>query len=428
MRVLVVGSGGREHAIAWKLAQSPSVSEVLIAPGNPGTAAVGENVAVQPDDIAGLARLARERSVDLTVIGPEAPLALGIVDAFTEAGLPVSGPTRAAAEIESSKVFSKAFMQRHGIPTAEYRSFSDFEAALEYARTFPQPPVIKADGLAAGKGVVVAQSHEEAESALRQMLVEGGFGASGSQVVVEEQLKGQEVSLLAFTDGERIAPLVPAQDHKAIYDGDRGPNTGGMGAFAPAGIMTPELQQEALQKVIEPAVAGLRAEGRPYKGVLYAGLILTDDGVKTLEFNCRFGDPEAQALLPILDADLAELYLQCAQGRLDPKSIAWHPGACVCVVMASGGYPGSYETGYPIDGIEEAERRGCLVFHAGTRIQRGRVVTAGGRVLGVTATGPNLDAAITTAYQGVEAICFFEAYYRTDIGAKGLAYTPEANV
>ncbi|NPV07296.1 MAG: phosphoribosylamine--glycine ligase [Anaerolineae bacterium] len=424
MRVLVVGSGGREHALAWKLAQSPSVSELLIAPGNPGTASLGENVQVQPNDVQGLVRLARERQVDLTVIGPEAPLAAGLADALTEAGLAAFGPSRAAAAIETSKVFAKEFMARHGIPTASFRAFSDYEQARAYVRSLPSPPVIKADGLAAGKGVIVCDSMDEAQQALRATMVEQEFGEAGRRVVVEERLCGQEVSLLAFTDGERVAAMLPAQDHKPIYDGDKGPNTGGMGAFAPAGILTSELQAEAVQRAIEPAVAGLQAEGRPYRGVLYAGLILTDDGLKVLEFNCRFGDPEAQALLPLLDADLAELCLQSARGHLDSTAVSWHAGACVCVVMASGGYPGPYETGYPIDGIEEAERRGCLVFHAGTRIRDGRLVTAGGRVLGVTATGPDLSAAITTAYEGVEAICFPGAYYRTDIGAKGLAYTP----
>lgn len=428
MRVLVVGSGGREHALAWKLAQSPSVSELLIAPGNPGTASVGQNVQVQADDVQGMVRLARERRVDLTVIGPEAPLAAGLADALGEAGLTAFGPSRAAAAVETSKVFAKEFMARHGIPTAAFRAFSDYEQARAYVRSLSSPPVIKADGLAAGKGVIVCDSTDEALQALRATMVEGEFGEAGRRVVVEERLHGQEVSLLTFTDGERAAALLPAQDHKPIYDGDRGPNTGGMGAFAPAGILTPELREEALRRVIQPAVAGLQAEGRPYRGVLYAGLILTEDSLKVLEFNCRFGDPEAQALLPLLNADLAELCLQSAWGQLDPTAISWHPGACVCVVMASGGYPGPYETGYPIDGIEEAERRGCLVFHAGTGMRDGRLVTAGGRVLGVTATRPDLNAAIATAYEGVEAICFQDAYYRTDIGAKGLAYTPQARV
>lgn len=426
MRVLLVGSGGREHALAWSLRRSPSVDSLLIAPGSPGTAREGENVAVNVDNIAGLTALARERSVDFTVVGPEAPLALGIVDAFQEAGLTISGPSRLAAEIESSKVFSKAFMRRHEIPTADYRAFSDYEEAVAFARSLPLPPAVKVDGLAAGKGVVVAQTYDEAEAALRRMLLEDQFGAAGKRVIVEERLEGQEVSLLAFTDGERVAPLVPAQDHKAIFDGDRGPNTGGMGAFAPAQILTPALQEEAMERIVLPAVRGMAAEGRPYRGVLYAGLILTPTGIKTLEYNCRFGDPEAQVLLPLLEGDLAALLLDCARGRLDDRSVRWQSAACACVVMASGGYPGHYQTEVPIEGIAEAESFGCLVFHAGTRMDGDRLVTAGGRVLGVTATGPDLQAAIRRAYRGVAAIHFDGAHYRTDVGAKGLAFAGSA--
>ncbi|MHB0876647.1 MAG: phosphoribosylamine--glycine ligase [Anaerolineae bacterium] len=421
MRVLLTGSGGREHTLAWKLRQSPSVTELIIAPGNGGTAALGENVPLRAEDVLGLVDLARSRHVDFTVVGPEAPLALGIVDAFTEAGLRIAGPHRAAAELESSKAFSKAFMQRHGIPTAGYRSFEEFEPALAYTRSLPKPPVVKADGLAAGKGVVVADTYEEAEAALRQMLIAKEFGASSNTVVVEEHLEGQEVSLLAFTDGERIAPLIAAQDHKRIADGDTGPNTGGMGAYAPAAVLTDELRREAIERVIEPAVRGMAAEGRPYRGVLYAGLILTDSGIETLEFNCRFGDPEAQVLLPLLDCDLADVLLRCSEGRLDPAQVRWHEGACVCVVMASGGYPGHYATGHAITGIERAEDLGCLVFHAGTKAGDGGVVTSGGRVLGVTATGTDLGQAIDKAYTGVRAIGFEGAQYRSDIGAKGLA-------
>lgn len=421
MRVLLIGSGGREHAMAWKLRQSPSVCELLIAPGNGGTAALGENVPIKAEDVAGLLHLALERRVDLTVVGPEAPLALGVVDAFEKAGLCVAGPSRAAAELESSKAFSKAFMQRHGIPTAEYRSFREFEPAVAYARSLPQPPAIKADGLAAGKGVVVADTYEEAEAAVRQMLVAREFGSSGDTVVIEERLVGQEVSLLAFSDGERVAPLIAAQDHKRVYDGDGGPNTGGMGAYAPAAVLTDTLRQDAIERVLEPAVRGMAAEGKPYRGVLYAGLILTNDGIKTLEFNCRFGDPEAQVLLPLLDCDLADVLQRCAEGRLDPLLVRWRAGACVCVVMASAGYPGRYSTGHPIYGIGQAEALGCQVFHAGTKVADGQVLTSGGRVLGVTATGTDLVEAIDLAYAGVRAISFEGAHYRTDIGAKGLS-------
>jgi phosphoribosylamine---glycine ligase len=422
VKVLLTGSGGREHALAWKLRQSPLVTELLIAPGNGGTASLGENVPVKAEDIAGLLSLARERRVDFTVVGPEAPLALGIVDAFTEAGMRISGPTRAAAELESSKAFSKAFMQRHGIPTAEYRSFSDYAEAAAYARSLPHPPAIKADGLAAGKGVVVADTYEQADAALRSMLVDEEFGAASATVVVEEHLAGQEVSLLAFSDGERVAPLIAAQDHKRIGDGDTGPNTGGMGAYAPAAVLTEDLRREAIERVLEPAVRGMAAEGRPYRGVLYAGLILTADGMKTLEYNCRFGDPETQVLLPLLDCDLADVLLRCAEGRLDPAQVRWHPGACVCVVMASAGYPGRYASGHPIAGIERAEALGCQVFHAGTKAGDGRVVTAGGRVLGITATGAALPQAMAAAYAGVRAVSFEGAHYRADIGAKGLSY------
>ena len=420
MKVLLVGSGGREHALAWKLRQSPSLSELIIAPGNGGTVSLGENVPVKSEDTANLLALAQSRRVDLTVVGPEAPLAAGLVDTFAQAGLLAFGPTRLAAEIETSKAFSKEFMARHGIPTAAYRTFSSYEAARGYVDSLVSPPVIKADGLAAGKGVVVTSGIQEAHEALRQMMLEREFGEAGGTVVVEEKLSGQEVSLLAFSDGTRLAPMIPAQDHKPALDGDCGPNTGGMGAYAPAPIMDEALRNQVVQQVLEPAIRGLAQEGRRYRGVLYAGMILTEHGPKTLEFNCRFGDPEAQALLPLLDADLAQILLACAQGQLNPQAVRWRPGACVCVVMASGGYPGRYKTGYPIEGIARAEELGCLVFHAGTRLQGSELVTSGGRVLSVTATGVDLEEAIAKAYAGVQAIHFQDAHYRTDIGAKGL--------
>ncbi|MGQ9555631.1 MAG: phosphoribosylamine--glycine ligase, partial [Anaerolineae bacterium] len=322
--------------------------------------------------------------------------------------------------IETSKAFSKEFMARHGIPTAAYRTFSSYEAARGYVDSLVSPPVIKADGLAAGKGVVVTSGIQEAHEALRQMMLEREFGEAGGTVVVEEKLSGQEVSLLAFSDGTRLAPMIPAQDHKPALDGDCGPNTGGMGAYAPAPIMDEALRNQVVQQVLEPVIRGLAQEGRLYRGVLYAGMILTEQGPKTLEFNCRFGDPEAQALLPLLDADLAQILLACAQGQLNPQAVRWRPGACVCVVMASGGYPGRYKTGYPIEGIARAEELGCLIFHAGTRLQGSELVTNGGRVLGVAATGADLEEAIAKAYAGVQAIHFQDAHYRTDIGAKGL--------
>ena len=421
MRVLLVGSGGREHALAWKLRQSPLVSDLLIAPGNAGTAALGENVPIKAEDVAGLLELARTRQVDLTVVGPEAPLAAGLTDVFSRQGLLVFGASRAAAEIETSKAFAKDFMARHGIPTAAYRSFTDYEQARQYVRSLAEPPVIKASGLAAGKGVIVCASLDEAQEALRQVMVEQAFGAAGDVVVIEERLVGQEASLLSFSDGQRIAPMIPAQDHKAVLDGDLGPNTGGMGAYAPAPIIGEQEQTQAIRQVIEPAISGLRHEGREYRGVLYAGLILTEQGIRTLEFNARFGDPETQALMPLLNCDLAEVMLQCAQGQLDPSLVRFRPGACVCVVMASAGYPGPYRSGYPIEGIAAAEAAGCLVFHAGTRADGQRLLTAGGRVLGVTAVGDTLAQAIELAYQGVRQIHFEGAHYRRDIGAKGLA-------
>ncbi len=421
MRVLLVGSGGREHALAWKLRQSPLVSDLLIAPGNAGTAALGENVPIKAEDVAGLLELARTRQVDLTVVGPEAPLAAGLTDVFSRQGLLVFGASRAAAEIETSKAFAKDFMARHGIPTAAYRSFTDYEQARQYVGSLAEPPVIKASGLAAGKGVIVCASLDEAQEALRQVMVEQAFGAAGDVVVIEERLVGQEASLLSFSDGQRIAPMIPAQDHKAVLDGDLGPNTGGMGAYAPAPIIGEQEQTQAIRQVIEPAISGLRHEGREYRGVLYAGLILTEQGIRTLEFNARFGDPETQALMPLLNCDLAEVMLQCAQGQLDPSLVRFRPGACVCVVMASAGYPGPYRSGYPIEGIAAAEAAGCLVFHAGTRADGQRLLTAGGRVLGVTAVGDTLAQAIELAYQGVRQIHFEGAHYRRDIGAKGLA-------
>jgi phosphoribosylamine--glycine ligase len=421
MRVLLIGSGGREHALAWKLRQSPLVSDLLIAPGNAGTAALGENVPIKAEDVAGLLELARTRQVDLTVVGPEAPLAAGLTDVFSRQGLLVFGASRAAAEIETSKAFAKDFMARHGIPTAAYRSFTDYEQARQYVGSLAEPPVIKASGLAAGKGVIVCASLDEAQEALRQVMVEQAFGAAGDVVVIEERLVGQEASLLAFSDGQRIAPMIPAQDHKAVLDGDLGPNTGGMGAYAPAPIIGEQEQTQAIRQVIEPAISGLRHEGREYRGVLYAGLILTEQGIRTLEFNARFGDPETQALMPLLNCDLAEVMLQCAQGQLDPSLVRFRPGACVCVVMASAGYPGPYRSGYPIEGIAAAEAAGCLVFHAGTRADGQRLLTAGGRVLGVTAVGDTLAQAIELAYQGVRQIHFEGAHYRRDIGAKGLA-------
>jgi phosphoribosylamine--glycine ligase len=420
MRVLVVGSGGREHALAWKLRQSPNVSELFLAPGNGGTARIAHNIPVKADDIPGLVRAAREHRADLVVVGPEAPLAAGLVDALAEEGIVAFGPTRAAARLESSKAFAKDFMARHSIPTAPYRVFADYEQACSYVLSLTQPPVVKADGLAAGKGAIVPGSIQEALEAVRRLMVEQELGTAGTTLVLEERLQGQEVSLLALCDGSTLAPLLPAQDHKAVFDNDEGPNTGGMGAYAPAPAMTAAVQDRAVREILEPTVRGMGLEGTPYRGVLYAGLMLTEDGPQVLEFNCRFGDPETQALLPLLEADLALLLWQCACGQLDVGAVRWRAGFCVCVVMASGGYPGQYRTGLPIYGVEAAEALGCIVFHAGTRWSSGQLVTSGGRVLGVTAVGQTLKEAIDRAYAGVRAISFEGAHFRTDIGAKGL--------
>jgi phosphoribosylamine--glycine ligase len=415
--VLVVGSGGREHAIAWALARSPEVGQVFIAPGNAGTDAPPrlQNVPIKADEVAALRDFARARGVDLTVVGPEAPLAVGIVDAFQAAGLRCFGPTRAAAQVEASKAFAKALMAEAGVPTARYAAFSDYAAALAYARQYDGRVAVKASGLAAGKGVTVCSSLEEAEGALRAALVERVFGEAGETVVVEERLVGPELSLLGFSDGRTVVPLAPARDHKAAYDGDRGPNTGGMGAFAPV----PDVGdvERLVDLTLRPVVAALARRGTPYVGVLYAGLMLTQEGPKVLEYNCRLGDPEAQVLLPLLETDLLALVDACLAGNLERVPLAWRAGAAATVVLASGGYPGAYRVGLPIHGLEEAARMpDVLIFHAGTRRQDGEVVTAGGRVLNVTGYGPTLSDALARAYAGVGRITFAGMHYRRDIG------------
>jgi phosphoribosylamine--glycine ligase len=419
MQILVIGSGGREHALAWKLAQSPVVERVWVAPGNGGTTGPRVcNLAVT--ETPALIAFARQNRVALTVVGPEAPLAEGIVDAFQAAGLRCFGPTQAAARLEASKCFAKEFMVRHGIPTARYAAFDNYAAALAHLRKVDYPVVVKASGLAAGKGVVVPADQPAAEEALRQMMVERAFGPAGEQVVIEERLVGQEVSVLAFCDGERVAVMPPAQDHKPVFDGDRGPNTGGMGAYAPAPLVSPELLREIIQRILQPAVDGMRLEGTPYVGVLYAGLMITREGPRVLEFNCRFGDPETQVILPLLESDLVTLLEACLDGVLREVVPRWKSGAAATVVAASAGYPGSYATGLPIDGLEQATALpGVIVFHAGTRRGAdGRLVTAGGRVLNVTGTGPDLPTALERAYAGITAIHFPGMHYRRDIGAK----------
>lgn len=419
--VLVIGGGGREHALSWALARSPQVKQIWVAPGNAGTEwsdpPPAGCVPLAVNDLQGLLAFAQEKRVDLTVVGPEVPLAAGLVDLFREAGQLVFGPTRAAARLESSKAYAKAFMATEGIPTAAYQSFTDYEAARDYLTGLPAPPVIKASGLAAGKGVIVCQSPEQAQAALRQMMVDNSFGAAGREVVIEERLEGPELSLLAFSDGQTARVMPPTRDHKRLLENDQGPNTGGMGAYAPAPDATETLINEAMETIIQPALAGLSRRGHPYVGVLYAGLILTKEGIKTLEFNCRFGDPETQVILPLLETDLVEIMLACIEGRLQQTEIHWRAGACATVVMAAPGYPGSYPTGLPLSGLEEAAAmEEVLLFHAGTARRNGKSVTAGGRVLNVTAVGHSLPAALARAYTAVEAIHFEGVHYRRDIG------------
>ncbi len=423
MKTLVIGAGGREDALAWKLSSSPRVDEVYIAPGNAGTELHGTNVDISVSDIRGLRDFALEKGIDLTVVGPELPLTLGIVDTFKEAGLRIFGPTKKAAAIEGSKAFCKDIMRRAGIPTADYRVFESAKDALEYLGTAPMPLVVKADGLAAGKGVIICHERGEAEKAVELIMGEKAFGEAGSRLVIEEFLEGEEASYLAITDGQRALALAPAQDHKAVYDGDKGPNTGGMGAYSPAPIITPALEERILDTIINPIIKTMAGLGIPYRGVLYAGLMISESGEpKVLEFNCRFGDPEAQPILMRLDDDLFEVLWQCAGEGLEKDRLKWSPRPSVCVVMASGGYPGAYEKGLPISGLDEVRAMDdVFVFHAGTRHDNeGRIVTAGGRVLGVTAMGTDIKDARERAYEAVDKISFKGAYYRKDIAMKAI--------
>ncbi len=425
MRILIIGGGGREHALAWALARSPQQPELFIAPGNAGTAALGRNVALQPTDLDALLGFARAENIALTVVGPEQPLVDGLADRFEAAGLRVVGPTAAAARLEGSKAFAKAFMQRHGIPTAAHRTFAGAQhaEALAFVEETGAPVVVKASGLAAGKGALVCLTLDEARTALDRLMRQRAFGAAGDEVVVEAFMEGEEASVFALTDGRDYRLLATAQDHKRIGEGDTGPNTGGMGAYAPAPVAGPTLLARVRREIIEPTLAGMAAEGCPYRGVLYAGLMITPEGPKVVEFNCRLGDPEAQVVLPLLETDLVEVFEKMADRRLGEVTLTQQAGAAACVVMASGGYPGAYEKGFPMDGLDTAGAMdGVVVFHAGTRRDdAGRVVTAGGRVLGVTATGTGLAEALRRAYRAVAAIGFEGAQYRRDIGQKGLA-------
>ena len=416
MKVLVIGGGGREHAIAWKLAQSDQVDEIFIAPGNAGTALVGTNVAINVEEIEALVTFATENEIGLTAVGPEIPLAMGIVDAFQRAGLKVFGPTQAAAQLESSKAFAKAFMQEHGIPTAKAAIFTEYEAAKSVLPAFVSAVgvVIKASGLAAGKGVIVCDTTTEAETALQEIMQDKSFGAAGDEVLIEERMSGPELSLLVLTDGKTAVPLMPSRDHKRAYNNDEGPNTGGMGVYGPPADVDQALVDDVMATIVEPTIRGMAAQDTPYVGVLYAGLMLTADGPKVIEFNCRFGDPETQVVLPMLDGDLAEIMLACTEGRLTPELVDIYPGSAATIVMASPGYPGSYPKGLPITGLDEVSD--AIVFHAGTTKENDQVVTSGGRVLCVTALGDDLETAISRAYAGVEKIHFDGAHYRTDIG------------
>ncbi len=425
-RLLIVGSGGREHALAWKLKQSPQVSAVFVAPGNGGTAHMNgvSNAPIDVLDIDGLVAFARDNRIDLTMVGPEAPMAAGIVDAFQQHNLPICGPTQAAAQLESSKAFAKQFMLRHQIPTASAAAFDEYEAAAAYLReTFSaeNPPVIKASGLAAGKGVIVCDALDAADVALKQMMLEQQFGAAGSTVLIEERLVGLEVSVIGFCDGRTIVPLAPVRDHKRVGDGDVGLNTGGMGAVTPPADVDAAVLEEIRRTILEPTMAGMQAEGMPFVGILFAGIMLTADGPKVLEFNCRFGDPETQVLLPLLESDLYEILLACTQGTLSEINVQMRDEACATVVMAANGYPEKYEKGLVIDGLESAETHPAVnVFHAGTAIVNETLVSSGGRILAISATDADLATAIQRAYAAVSTINIENAHYRRDIGHSSL--------
>ncbi len=421
MKVLVIGAGGREHALAWKLSKSGRVNKIYIAPGNAGTAAIGTNVDIAADDIPALVEFARANGIDLTVVGPELPLTLGIVDEFRKEGLRVFGPDRAAAVIEGSKAFCKDLMKKYNIPSARYEKFTSAEAAKEYIRAEGLPLVIKADGLAAGKGVIICHTSLEADAAIELLMEERAFGEAGETIIVEEFLEGEEVSILAITDGTTIIPLAPAQDHKAIFDNDKGPNTGGMGAYSPAPLLTPAMEADILENILEPTVQAMEDEGRIYTGVLYAGLMVKDGEVKVLEYNCRFGDPETQPVLMRLENDLFELLLAATEEELDEVSLSWSNSSAVCVVLSARGYPEKYEKGFEISGLEKLSGiPDVMAFHAGTKEVDGAIVTNGGRVLGITALGTSTAEAITKAYSAVESVEWDGVYYRTDIGAKAL--------
>ena len=421
MKVLIVGSGGREHALAWKIAQSGMLTKLFVAPGNGGTGEYAESVDIASDDVAGMLAFARREGIDLTVVGPEAPLVAGIVDAFQAEGLKIFGPSGRAAFLEGSKVFAKKLMRSFSVPTPPFQIFDDYEGACAYVQTRTLPLVVKADGLAAGKGVIVCRSRAEASQALRAIMKDKQFGAAGAQVVVETCVEGEEASILAFSDGRAIYAMETSQDHKPVFNDDKGPNTGGMGAYSPAPVITTKLMDIIERDILIPTIHGMNHEGRVYSGVLYVGVMRTEEGIEVLEYNCRFGDPETQPILMRLRSDLLEVLLAVAEGRLEEVTLEWDPRPAVCVVMASGGYPGEYRKGFPIEGIADAEKDADVkVFHAGTKVDDGTLVTAGGRVLGVTALGPDIAGAKKKAYEAVEKIRFKDAHFRTDIADKAL--------
>ena len=417
MKVLVVGGGGREHAIVWKLSQSPKIKKLYCAPGNPGIAELAEGVSIAVSEIEKLADFAKNEQIDLTFVGPEEPLSLGIVNYFKEQGLAVYGPSKEAALIEGSKAFAKELMIKYQIPTAKYAAFTNYEEALDYVRSEGAPIVIKADGLAAGKGVVVAKSLEEAEDALKSMMKDVTFGAAGVRVVIEEFLEGEEMTLLSFVNGSTVKPMVPSQDHKPVYDGDKGPNTGGMGTYAPLPHIDSSMTERIIETIVQPTAEAMVAEGVPYEGILYTGLMLTKEGPKVIEYNARFGDPETQVVLPLLETDLVDIVTASLTGELENIEVKWKDKAAVCVIMSSAGYPGPYEKGEVIYGLDQVGNP-SIIFHAGTAAKDGEIITSGGRVLGVTAVGETLKEARELAYQSVEKVTFIGAHYRTDIGSK----------
>jgi phosphoribosylamine--glycine ligase len=418
MNVFVIGSGGREHALVWKMAQSPYVEKIFCAPGNGGIDSLAECINIAVDDLKELMHFARKNAVDLTVVGPELPLTLGIVDLFQREHLPIFGPSGAAAQLEGSKAFTKQFLAKYQIPSADFHIFKDSEKALRHIRQNDPPFVLKADGLAAGKGVLICHSRNDAYQGIDDIMVSKRFGKAGNRLVIEDFLAGEEASLLAITDGEHYLVLPPAQDHKAIFEGDKGPNTGGMGAYAPAPVIHKALLDQISEEIIEPTIRGMQAENRPYRGVLYAGLMITQEGPKVVEFNCRFGDPEIQAILPLLKTDIVDLMMEVVDRRLKPRGPEISPDSCICVIMASGGYPGTYQKGKPILGLDQV--KDVHVFHAGTRREGDQILTAGGRVLGVTSTGKTFIEAREKVYQAIGRIAFDGAYYRKDIGYRAM--------